>query len=624
LLSLGLPAVGLAQITVSRNVMVSQSNATRPHYEVQIASDPRDPARLIACSVVGPDSTDPNFWEPHTVVYMSSDSGKTWRSSLEVGPRLYTIDPTCTFGDDGTAYFLNFGGPSNYMTTTLPGSTFEMILYRSKDDGTTWVSAKLTPIVDRPFLTADTTNSKYKGRIYVNGAGMVREEDNSAPMISPTLFRSTDRGSSFASPLQLVTAASHYMIGSGNSTVLSDGTLVWVYGEYKTKPEGLITPESMPGRSNAWLKAVRSEDGGESSSSAVIVNDWSLRFYGNMNCMPNITADRTEGPFKDRVYVAWPDLHSGRGQILVAYSSDKGKSWSQPTVVNDDWPRETPGSGPDDYMPNIAVNNKGVIGVSWYDRRDSADNLGWRVRFAVSLDGGETFLPSVAAAEASQRVDPKAPMSLDVEEQAIAGSGMTRNPKMIESAIGITNFAFIGGDTAGLAVDSRGVFHPLWVDNRTGISQIWTSDVSVSGEAHKNGSVELENLDDITDEVALEFRHIRYDPSQKSVSAELNLRNNSSDSVSGRLLVRVLSVNSTIGPVEIANSDNKLLGSGAIWDFSDLLHGGNLQPGELAGPKQLRFRVVNPPQSFHIIVERLAVQFAKLHTKVLGIRKGST
>jgi hypothetical protein len=35
------------------------------------------------------------------------------------------------------------------------------------------------------------------------------------------------------------------------------------------------------------------------------------------------------------------------------------------------------------------------------------------------------------------------------------------------------------GDTAGLAADAVGTFHPLWVDKRTGVLQVFTAKVSV-------------------------------------------------------------------------------------------------------------------------------------------------
>jgi len=37
---------------------------------------------------------------------------------------------------------------------------------------------------------------------------------------------------------------------------------------------------------------------------------------------------------------------------------------------------------------------------------------------------------------------------------------------------------FMGGDTAGLAADASGAFHAVWVDNRTGVPQVWTTVVT--------------------------------------------------------------------------------------------------------------------------------------------------
>jgi hypothetical protein len=53
--------------------------------------------------------------------------------------------------------------------------------------------------------------------------------------------------------------------------------------------------------------------------------------------------------------------------------------------------RGAPNEGPDDFMPAIAVNPSGAVGVMWYDRRDKPDDLGYFVRFSASVDGGETF-----------------------------------------------------------------------------------------------------------------------------------------------------------------------------------------------------------------------------------------
>src|SRR5207248_1712158 len=88
-----------------------------------------------------------------------------------------------------------------------------------------------------------------------------------------------------------------------------------------------------------------------------------------------------------------------------SYSADKGKTWSRPVIVNDDRSPEEMGKGPDHILPSLAVNNAGVVLVTWYDRRDAQDNLGWRLRAAASLDGGEPFPASAPVASELARLD---------------------------------------------------------------------------------------------------------------------------------------------------------------------------------------------------------------------------
>jgi hypothetical protein len=121
-------------------------------------------------------------------------------------------------------------------------------------------------------------------------------------------------------------------------------------------------------------------------------------------------------------------------------------------------------------MPEIAVNRTGVVGVMWYDRRDHPDNLGWDVRFAASFDGGASFLPSVKASERGTSFPSGA--SRDARPAAKPGD------ERAQINNGRDSFTFMGGDTAGLAADAAGVFHLVWVDNRTGVPQVWTAMVT--------------------------------------------------------------------------------------------------------------------------------------------------
>src|SRR5205823_4093868 len=153
----------------------------------------------------------------------------------------------------------------------------------------------------------------------------------------------------------------------------------------------------------------------------------------------------------------------------LAYSADKGKTWSAPAVVNDDRSFADRERKRDHILPAVTVNKDGVVGVTWYDRRESADNLGWRVRMAVSLDGGETFSSSVAVATGANAYtkDTRWPL------EAAAPVDSTANTMSL--MFFVDRFFENGGHTTGLAADADGVFHPVWIDNRTGTAQIWTA-----------------------------------------------------------------------------------------------------------------------------------------------------
>ena len=228
----------------------------------------------------------------------------------------------------------------------------------------------------------------------------------------------------------------------------------------------------------ASVHSTWSVDGGASLSGTAKIDEYVAggerkgSILGNANAEPALAIDATSGRFKDRLYVVWPDRRSGHSQILFAFSEDKGRRWSAARRINDNAPSDTT----DQFMPEIAVNRDGVVGVMWYDRRDHPDNLGWDARFAASVDGGGTFGSSVRVSQSGASFPP----GTSREKRSLLRRRETiRNNCEQQITAGRDSFMFMGGDTAGLAADASGLFHAAWVDNRSGVPQMWTAAISV-------------------------------------------------------------------------------------------------------------------------------------------------
>jgi hypothetical protein len=291
------------------------------------------------------------------------------------------------------------------------------------------------------------------------------------------------------------------------------------------------------------------------------------------------------------LYVAWGDVRRGRSEIYLAYSQDSGKSWSMPVPV-DDAPLGA-NSWPDNFMPTLSVNKEGVVGLVWYDRRDHNDNLGWTPRFAASVDGGETFEPSLRISEAG--MSQKNARFVDLFTSSYGGANRSDGHKgPVEADISISRAEWIGGDYCGLASDAKGVFHPLWIENRTGVRQVWTTTISVKGHGIVNGSTDLATWADVSERATLDLQRARYNPKTHTVTADVYLVNSSAAPLHGPLKTRVLSIQSAMGDPTIADADAGGHSTGAILDFSGLLNGRELAAGARSNARRVTFKLANP------------------------------
>jgi hypothetical protein len=243
-------------------------------------------------------------------------------------------------------------------------------------------------------------------------------------------------------------------------------------------------------------------------------------------------------------------------------------------------------------MPALAVNNAGVLAVTWLDRRDAPNGRGWRQRIRVSLDGGETFLPSEIVAEHSAQFDGTEHWPVEVGTTG-GGTPAFNSGRPLSILMFAPRFLYAPGDYAGLAADANGVFHPYWIDNRTGWHQVWTGHVRAAGTAVRNGSRALAPLDDLTALTTLKRTDVHFDRATGRVRVTMRLENTSARALTGPFVLRLLTLDSPVATVEAVETDNGGTGPGATWDLTAAVDGSRLEPGAASNPVALTFKLEN-------------------------------
>jgi len=568
-------------------------------YETLAAADPADTNILIACSAVMPSILQ----HGHTVVYVSRDGGEHWAQTLETTRPFegFSGDPACATGPEGLALY-----------AVIVQGRDGTALYRSRDHGITWDAPSLLPINDRAYVVVDQSRSDHSGRIYVNGT---RGSPDATRRTAFVLYDSDDGGKTFKGPIQYVQGPMAWGNAMTNGVVLSDGTWLTLLVEYTGLFAGYAT-EDRSERANATIKALIYVNGAGSLTPVMVVPkhfapEYSLHLRNaGYSSIPSLAADASAGPFNARVYATYSDATSGRFVIQMTFSSDHGRTWYEPRAISDAPFVPGRGLGPDAFRPVVAVNRDGVVGVVWDDTRDDPLNVGWRPRFSASFDGGETWTASVPVATVAVSFPADKPSWPVVYGWYAAGDSSVIHLRITDD----NRFQYAGGDTRGLAVDASGVFHPVWVDNRTGTFEVWTAPVSVVGRATVNGGPALRGLHDVTSHSALDLQDFSLDTTRGSVTLTAVLRNMSRDTLYAPLIVRATRLSAELGSVRTIGAAG--VEEGATWDFSDRVNNGRLAPGEVSKPRELKFELSDV--TLHRTLTHPRFQLLDLDLKVLA------
>lgn len=461
-------------IIVGKNVQVSVDFPSINHHEVVIAAHPSRPT-LLACSMLG----DHDGRAVNSVAYRSFDGGAHW-STATVADEHFADDPSCAFAADGTAYFVTKTNTGIDMIPGASSDTDSLHIRRSRDGARTWDAVIHGPHAnDRPFIAVDTTRATRRGTLYVAFDDHLHAEEgghrNADFRHALVLAASSDRGVTFP-----VSSARGLLDQSGDTqaaslaagvVVLSDGSVVTLQHHMKLGANNTGTGKLR--EVGGWLQVFRSRDGAHTLDPASRIATVTTGY--NTPSSRGVTGSLAVDPGssrRDALYVVWTDFSTGHGVIRFTRSVDLGKSWSAPIAIGDDASPVAAGASPDNFMPTVAVNRDGVVGVMWYDRRRHAGSSAYDVRFAASTDGGVTWgasrqVSALPNDERQQRTTAEASDSVPTR----SATGAWRPAR--------GSFSVTGGDTAGLVADATGRFHALWVDNRTGVQQVWTATIDV-------------------------------------------------------------------------------------------------------------------------------------------------
>jgi hypothetical protein len=528
------------RLLAAPDILVSRDGDT-PHVELMLAANPLRPSNLVGAAIT---ATGPGG-ETATTSYASFDGGFTWKATGFPDSRAAGGgDPQTIFTQAGTALH------AALVSVQREGrSPLALHVYRSENGGASWSRpADLGLSYDHDQIAVDRTTGPHAGRIYLGALW-------DYPVYRVGVFHSDDDGRSWAGPVESANGGGELGVNVCPLLVLSDGTLFVPYTDFEFKPE------HQWGERTAHMWAVLSTDGGSTFSRPwpIATVRYPETFPSRFHTFPTFAADTRGRAFRDRIYGAWDVARDGAPGIVLAWSTDRGKTWSAPVAL----PRAAAGA---QFQPAIAVNDQGVLACSWYEtalagagESCSGSRPCFDEYFTASLDGGVTFLPP--ARLSSQRSRPGWHLSSDDRY----GNG---------------------GDYMGLTSDATGAFHPFWADARSGTFQIYTAVVRVlapSAWPTPPGRLVRRAL-----RSAVELVHdpTRYDADRGILEMPVRLKNVSRRPVYAPIVLEVVELGAGAGarranpPPEVLNATNGQRGAGATFDYTPALGDlGMIAPG---------------------------------------------
>ncbi len=558
------------KVLVGPNILVDH-DFDAPHGESFLAISPQNSNHLIDASMTFARTDEGTYVK----TYSSADGGKSWNDAAPLGDRSFirSYDPQVAFGVAGTAY----------LALLRDGNGPRMWVYRSMDGGLGWQRTAQLQGADHEQLAVDTSQGPHRGRVYI-----------SIPQRGKMyLYSSDDDGRTFVARRLTMSVGD---VQAQGLVVLRDGTLV--VGMMKYTAFGGAKPNPQVGY---HFESVFSTNGGSSFSSRHTIansqSDVAIRDVpGSLSILHDMTrdadwtaqlaGDSSKGPYKNRLYAAWPAFIAGHGRIYTAYSTDRGSSWSRPIPVGIGSVR-----GDGNGHAALAVNANGVVGLTFHHVPAYGTRRSFDLYFTASTNGGRSWLSPVRVSSQTSSPASNGNLGLMAEIRSPHADGLG---VLYFSAFSESPF---GGEYMGLAADSAGAFHALWQDSRSGTSHLYTARVEL---IRGNGSQQrgIETPHSLNTMVTLSFDSTVYDPRSGDYALPIRLRNTSQTAIRAPITVRLTQYQARNLPVRsfsVLNATNGERGVGAVIDYTKALGASReLLPGALTEAVVWRIHLNDP------------------------------
>lgn len=416
--------IGDNLLNTENEVLVS--NLSLPESEIHSAINPKNPLNIVISPI------KQNTGHPTSVVtcpvYYTFDGGATWKSSEFITkPFSQQVslmgggDPVFVFDADGNLYFswinlyVTFNGQTPdslraalfWAKSADGGKTFnfsESNVFGGRVFSTRYSSnPNISQLLDKQWMAADHSDNQFRNSVYTSA--LFINQTNFLNPLQIHIYRKRANQNSFETTPALINTTGMSVVQFGSIDVDMNGNVHYTFFGSNGTTQSLYHCVSI--------------DGGVNFTTPKKISNLigSMRGFQNTESVPGVSAqriypspymcvDKSNTSTAGNIYITWSAnginsrLLNGM-DIYFSKSTDGGKTWSQPLVVNNDGK-----IGVQNFYSNISVNDKGYIAITFYDRRNLPTEVFSQhltdFFIAVSYDGGNTFYNQVLSSMPSR------------------------------------------------------------------------------------------------------------------------------------------------------------------------------------------------------------------------------